>query len=84
MGRRRLSLVMNPDLSIFVGTRETSISLFVDLSIYRDEDIWNLSTRNLFYVQVRELENLESVKEILLSVLISFVLLELQSCLKFK
>lgn len=75
---------MNPDLSIFVGTRETSISLFVDLSIYRDEDIWNLSTRNLFYVQVRELENLESVKEILLSVLISFVLLELQSCLKFK
>lgn len=75
---------MNPDLSIFLGTRETSISLFVDLSIYRDEDIWNLSTRNLFYVQVRELENLESVKEILLSVLISFVLLELQSCLKFK
>lgn len=74
---------MNPDLSIFLGTRETSISLFVDLSIYRDEDIWNLSTRNLFYVQVRELENLESVKEIL-SVLISFVLLELQSCLKFK
>lgn len=72
---------MNPDLSIFLGTRETSISLFVDLSIYRDEDIWNLSTRNLFYVQVRELE---SVKEILLSVLISFVLLELQSCLKFK
>lgn len=71
---------MNPDLSIFL---ETSISLFVDLSIYRDEDIWNLSTRNLFYVQVRELENLESVKEIL-SVLISFVLLELQSCLKFK
>lgn len=41
---------MNPDLSIFLGTRETSISLFVDLSIYRDEDIWNLSTRNLFYV----------------------------------
>lgn len=80
MGRRRSSLVMNPDLSIFL---ETSISLFVDLSIYRDEDIWNLSTRNLFYVQVRELENLESVKEIL-SVLISFVLLELQSCLKFK
>lgn len=75
---------MNPDLSIFLGTRETSISLFVDLSIYRDEDIWNLSTRNLFYVQVRELENLESVKEILLSVLISFVLFELQSCLKFK
>lgn len=75
---------MNPDLSIFLGTRETSISLFVDLSIYRDEDIWNLSIRNLFYVQVRELENLESVKEILLSVLISFVLLELQSCLKFK
>lgn len=74
---------MNPDLSIFLGTRETSISLFVDLSIYRDEDIWNLSIRNLFYVQVRELENLESVKEIL-SVLISFVLLELQSCLKFK
>lgn len=72
---------MNPDLSIFL---ETSISLFVDLSIYRDEDIWNLSIRNLFYVQVRELENLESVKEILLSVLISFVLLELQSCLKFK
>lgn len=71
---------MNPDLSIFL---ETSISLFVDLSIYRDEDIWNLSIRNLFYVQVRELENLESVKEIL-SVLISFVLLELQSCLKFK
>lgn len=81
MGRRRSSLVMNPDLSIFL---ETSISLFVDLSIYRDEDIWNLSTRNLFYVQVRELENLESVKEILLSVLISFVLFELQSCLKFK
>lgn len=75
---------MNPDLSIFLGTRETSISLFVDLSIYRDEDIWNLSIRNLFYVQVRELENLESVKEILLSVLISFVLFELQSCLKFK
>lgn len=72
---------MNPDLSIFL---ETSISLFVDLSIYRDEDIWNLSIRNLFYVQVRELENLESVKEILLSVLISFVLFELQSCLKFK
>lgn len=81
MGRRRSSLVMNPDLSIFL---ETSISLFVDLSIYRDEDIWNLSIRNLFYVQVRELENLESVKEILLSVLISFVLFELQSCLKFK